>query len=106
MSKKFKKIILIFAAFFMVAVLLVNWLIKSGQAGRSKNQIENFSDYYKRLLAKCDKKDGKSYNCCLKTVESMASNNYQLASGLGCPPGFKINTFNCPGSYKWCELIR
>ncbi|MBI4779423.1 hypothetical protein HY797_03155 [Candidatus Falkowbacteria bacterium] len=104
-DRKFQINVLVYAVIFIVVIIFLNWLIKSGQADRSKNQVENFNDYYKSLLAKCDKENEKIYDCCLDSVKYMAAANFELA-GIGCKPGFKLNTFNCIGSYKWCEMIR
>ncbi|MFA6306212.1 MAG: hypothetical protein WCV70_00415 [Patescibacteria group bacterium] len=104
-NKKFQANIIIYAVIFVIIILLLNWLVKSGQTSRNKNQEENFSDYYKSLLVKCDKQDEKIYNCCFASVAYMAANNLELA-GIGCQPAFKLNTFGCLGSYKWCEMVR
>ncbi|MDO8667700.1 MAG: hypothetical protein Q7K35_01220 [bacterium] len=106
MNKNFKKNILVYLVIFIVIILLLNWLIKSGQANRSKNQAENFNVYYKELLRQCGIKDKELYNCCFSSIELMSANNFKLASGIGCDPGFKINTFKCLGSFKWCEMAR
>ena len=103
-NKKFQRNVLIYIIIFVVIIFLLNWLIKSGQADRNKNQAENFNAYYKGLLVQCGK-DKKAYDCCFNSVEYMAANNLELA-GIGCNPAFKLNTFSCPGSYKWCEMIR
>ncbi|MDD4272059.1 MAG: hypothetical protein PHF50_04640 [Patescibacteria group bacterium] len=104
MNKKFQKNILIFAVIFILIILLLNWLIKSGQASRNKNQTEDFNVYYKELLARCGQ-EKKVYDCCFNSVAYMASNNLKLA-GIGCNPGLKLNAYSCLGSYKWCEMIR
>jgi len=103
-NKKFQKKILICIIIFVVIILLLNWLIKSGQANRSKNQAENFNAYYKGLLVQCDKQ-GAAYNCCSNSVAYMAANGFKQA-GISCNPGFRLNTYSCAGSYKWCEMIR
>ncbi len=104
-DKKFQKKILIYLIIFIVIIFVVNWLIKSRQADRNKNQAENFNAYYKQLLAQCSY-DKKIYDCCFNSVAYMAENNYKLATAIGCEPGYKINTYNCQGSYKWCEMFR
>lgn len=104
LRKKFLINILIYAVIFVVIIFLLNWLIKSGQADRDKNQAENFNEYYKSLLAQCGE-EKEIYDCCFNSVAFMAANNYKIG-GIGCDPGFKINTYNCQGSYKWCEMIR
>jgi hypothetical protein len=103
-NKKFQKNIIIYFIIFLVMIFIVSWLVKSGQTARNKNQTENFNAYYKELLARCGK-ESESYNCCYNSVAYMASNSLKTA-GIGCDPGFKINTFNCQGSYRWCEMIR
>jgi len=103
-NKNFQKNILIYAIIFVAVIFLLNWLVKSSQAGRNKNQAENFNVYYKELLRRCEK-DGKIYDCCFNSVTYMAANNLKTA-GIGCDPGFKLNTFDCQGAYKWCEMIR
>ena len=103
-NKKFQKNILIYFIIFVVIILLLNWLIKSQQANRNQNQVENFNAYYKGLLNQCGK-DKEVYNCCFNSVAHMAASNLKIA-GIGCEPSFKLNTFNCKGSYKWCEMAR
>ena len=103
-NKKFQKNILIYLLIFIAIIFLVNWLIKSGQADRNKNQAENFNVYYKNLLEQCGREQ-KTHDCCFNSVAFMAANNLKLG-GVSCDPGFKINTFSCAGSYKWCEMIR
>jgi len=102
--KKFKKNIIIYFIIFIIIIILLNWLAKSGQANRNKNQEKNFNDYYKQLLNQCNK-DKKIYDCCFDSVAYMAAGDLKTTEA-GCNPGFKPNTFNCPGSYKWCEMIR
>ena len=103
-NKKFQKTILIYFVIFLAIIFLLNWLIKSGQADRNKNQAENFNDYYKGLSAQCGK-DKEIHDCCFNSVAYMAQNDLKVA-GIGCEPGFKLNTFSCKGTYKWCEMIR
>ncbi len=103
-NKKFLTNILVYGVIFFMVILLLNWLVKSGQAARNKNQAENFNVYYKKLLEQCDKKK-EAYDCCFNSVAHMAAGNFKIA-GMGCDPGFKLNLFSCPGSYKWCEMIR
>jgi len=105
-DKKLQKVIIICLIIFIIAVLTASWLVKAGQSDRNKSQAENFSNYYKELVAKCDNKDKKVYDCCFNSVAYMAAGNYQLAPGLGCQFGFKLNTFNCQSSYSWCEMTR
>jgi len=105
-DKKFIKTLLIFLAIFIVVIILLNWLVKSGENGRQKSNADSFSDYYKGLMARCQRQDEKLYDCCFASVERMALGNLELAPGMGCQPGFKINTYRCLGSYKWCEMIR
>lgn len=105
-DKKYQKNFLIYLVVAIAIILLLNWLVKSGQADRSKNQAENYNAYYKELLRQCGVKDKQLYDCCASSVESMAANNYKLTSTIGCEPGFKINTYKCLGAYKWCEMIR
>ena len=106
MDKKLWKKILLYLIIFLIIIFTVNWLVKSGQTRRNKNQAENFNGYYKNLLAGCQNKDAKLYACCFDSVAYMANNNFQQSSAIRCNPGFKLNTFNCPGAYKWCEMIR
>jgi hypothetical protein len=104
---KMKKIYFLFyLIIFIVFVLLLSWLIKSAQAERDKNLVENFNDYYKGLLIGCGAQNQATYNCCLNSVKYMATSGYKLAAETSCNPGFKINTLLCLGSYKWCEMIR
>ncbi|MDP2737096.1 MAG: hypothetical protein Q8O59_04975 [bacterium] len=103
-NKKFQKNILIYFIIFVVIILLLNWLVKSMQTNRNKNQAENFNVYYSQLLKQCGQ-EKKVYDCCFNSVAYMAANNYKTAE-ISCNPGFKINTYNCQGSYKWCEMIR
>jgi len=103
-NKKFQKNVLIYFMIFIVIIFLTNWLVKSGQNDRNKNQAENFNAYYKGLLAQCGQ-EKKVYDCCFNSVSYMAANDLKQA-GIGCEPGFKLNTFGCKGSYKWCEMIR
>lgn len=105
-DKKFQKNILIYLIVFVVIIILLNWLIKSGQNSRNKNETESFNDYYKGLQARCSQEDKELYNCCLASVKQMAASNNKLAADLGCDLGFKINTLKCLGAYKWCEIIR
>ncbi len=100
-----KRLIIIYIVVFVIAVFLLNWLIKSQAAGRNKNQAENFNKYYKELAARCDNKDKKAYDCCFNSVVFMAAYNLRPA-GISCEPGYKINTYECLGSFKWCEIIR
>lgn len=100
------KNILVVLVVFIIVILLLNWLVKSQEASRNKSQVENFNAYYKELLRQCSAKDKKLYDCCFSSVELMSVNNFKLASGIGCEPGFKINTYKCLGSYKWCEMAR
>jgi len=103
-NRKFQKNILVYAIIFVIIILLLNWLIKSQAANRNKNQAESFDAYYSQLLAHCGK-EKKVYDCCFNSVAYMAASNFEIA-GIGCNPGFKLNTFNCQGSLKWCEMIR
>ena len=103
-NKEFQKNVLIYIVIFLVVIFVLNWLVKSGQAARNKNQVENFNPYYKDLLVQCGK-DKEVNNCCFNSVAYMAAGNYKLA-GIGCEAGFKLNTFRCEGSYRWCEMIR
>ena len=105
-DKKFQKKFLICLAIFMIMVFSLNWLVKSQQESRQKNEVSNFSPYYKGLLAKCGQSDKAVYDCCFASVELMAANNYKSAPAIGCEPGYKINTYGCLGSYKWCEMPR
>jgi len=105
-DKKFQKNILIYGVIFVIVIILVNWLIRARQNNYNKSEAESFSKYYQELMARCDNKDKKAYNCCFSSVAYMAAGNHELAPGLGCRFGFKLNTFNCQGSYKWCETIR
>ena len=103
-NKKFRSLVFLYLIIFLIIIFLLNWLIKSSQAVRNKSQEENFSVYYKELLGRCDK-DEKNYDCCFNSIAYMAANNLKLV-GAGCGPGFKLNTFDCQGAYKWCEMIR
>ncbi|GEM_PF-7017187 len=103
-NKNFQKKLLIYIIIFLAIIFIINWLVKSGQADRNKNQTENFSAYYKQLLSQCGR-EKEVYSCCFNSVALMAANNYKLA-GIGCQPGFKLNTFDCAGAYKWCEMKR
>lgn len=106
MDKKIIKAVLFCLIIFIVIIVLLNWLAKSQQNSRFKNEASNFNDYYKELLRQCGNKDKQLYNCCSASVELMAANNYKLASNLGCDFGYKVDTYECLGSFKWCELIR
>jgi hypothetical protein len=101
-----KRIILVYLAVFIIVVILLNWFIKSLESNRNKNEVSNFNGYYKELLYLCGNKDKQLYDCCINSVTYMAAGNYQLAPGLGCQFGLKLNTFSCQGSYKWCEMVR
>ena len=103
-DRKLWKKILIYFFIFILIIFLLNWLIKSGQADRDKNQAENFNVYYKNLLGQCGK-EKKVSDCCFDSVAYMAVNDLKTA-GIGCEPGFKLNTFSCQGSYRWCEMAR
>lgn len=105
-DRQFKKSIIIGLVIFIVVILILNWFIKSDQAGRNNKQAENFNPYYKNLLSRCGDKEDKNYGCCFNSVQYMSVGGFKLSSGLGCRAGFKLNTFNCQNSYKWCEPIR
>lgn len=104
-DKKTQKKILICLVIFILVILLLNWLIRAQQNNRNKSEAESFSKYYKDLMARCDNRDKKVYDCCFNSVSYMAANNLKLA-GIGCNFGFRVIAFGCQGSYKWCEMIK
>lgn len=103
-DKNFIKIAATCLIIFIVIVALLNWLIKSIVAERNKNQAENFNAYYQELLSRCGQEKAV-HDCCFNSVAYMSANNFKIAD-IGCDPGYKVNAYNCLGTYKWCEPIR
>ena len=65
-------------------------------------RVSDYSQpYYQNLAQQCESKT--SLGCCLASVKTMQSGNYQLASQGKCPDGYKPNTMLCIDSYHWCE---
>ena len=116
MKKKILKIVLI------VIILII--ILVAGFAGyfylKREYDISKLSDYYQNLAEKC--KESKelgisrsSFNCCLKSVKTMAEGNFKLpylpypgevSPKSECSEGFGINMLRCEGSYDWCEPVK
>lgn len=60
-------------------------------------------NYYEQLAAQCESKD--SIECCMASLNTMQTNEYDLAIEHLCPEGLRVNTLKCKGAYEWCEPI-
>ena len=64
-------------------------------------KVAKLPAYYEKLAQKC--LEIENPDCCIESIEIMASGNYKIAADDGnCPPGFNVDQLKCPSSFKWC----
>ncbi len=94
MTKTLKIILIIIIVLVLLIVLIRGYFYL-----KQKYKISRLPDYYQDLAKQCKgKKD-----CCMKSLEIMAENDYKLIPEGGCPEGFQGNGLECIDSYGWCE---
>lgn len=103
-DKKNLRNIIIYSLLFIALIIILSFIINWRRTTDKEDTVKHLSSYYQGLLNQCQLT--KNPSCCADSVEYMAKLNYQSASDLGCSFGQKINTLNCAGSFKWCEMIR